>query len=116
MSPDVGSVRSPMIRSRVDLPHPDGPMRDTNSPAAIERSIESSAATDVLPSPNTLPTPRASTTAGVDPAGVGLVSGGVSVMGSSSVAVASRFSKRPGRPVPAAGQGDLDKSHEADEQ
>lgn len=33
MSPADGSSRSAMSRSSVDLPQPDGPMSDTNSPS-----------------------------------------------------------------------------------
>ena len=33
-SPDDGSMRLAMRRSSVDLPHPDGPIRLTNSPGA----------------------------------------------------------------------------------
>ena len=33
--PAVGSMRSPMIRSSVDFPHPDGPISETNSPCSI---------------------------------------------------------------------------------
>src|SRR6188472_2113520 len=41
--PEVGSIRSPMIRSSVDLPQPEGPISETNSPSAISRSIPCSA-------------------------------------------------------------------------
>src|SRR3954447_1983428 len=41
--PDVGWIRSPMIRSSVDLPQPDGPISETNSPGSISRSISCSA-------------------------------------------------------------------------
>ena len=41
----VGSVRSPTIRSSVDFPQPDGPIRETNSPASTSRSMPSSATT-----------------------------------------------------------------------
>ena len=34
-----------MIRSSVDLPQPDGPIRETNSPGCTSRSIRSSAST-----------------------------------------------------------------------
>src|SRR5215216_4906399 len=37
--PDVGWIRSPMIRSSVDFPHPEGPIREMNSPVSIARSI-----------------------------------------------------------------------------
>ena len=39
----VGWTRSPMTRSSVDLPQPDGPMSETNSPGAMSRSIPWSA-------------------------------------------------------------------------
>ena len=51
-----------MSRSRVDLPQPDGPMSETNSPWRMVRSTDSSAVTAASPVPNTLPTPVASTT------------------------------------------------------
>src|SRR5437763_6699683 len=41
--PDVGWIRSPTTRSSVDLPHPDGPISDTNSPGSISRSMPCSA-------------------------------------------------------------------------
>src|ERR1051326_2201163 len=34
-----------MIRSSVDLPHPDGPISETNSPGSIARSMSRSATT-----------------------------------------------------------------------
>ena len=57
-----------MSRSRVDLPQPDGPMSETNSPAPIVRSIPSSAVTAVGPVPNVLPAPETATTGRADPA------------------------------------------------
>ena len=65
-----------MTRSSVDLPQPDGPMSETNSPGAMSRSMPLSATVSRPPSRvvNTLSTPRIRTTA----AGV-----------------------RPGRPAPA---------------
>ncbi len=60
-----------MRRSRVDLPQPDGPMSETNSPAATVRSMSSSALTSPVLVANLLPTPR-TTTASV---GVASVSG-----------------------------------------
>src|SRR6266508_2955143 len=50
------------MRSRVDLPQPDGPMRLTNSPSPMVRSMPSSAVTAATPVSNTLPTPFAATT------------------------------------------------------
>src|SRR5258708_14644321 len=38
MSPALASVRPAMMRSRVDLPQPDGPTKTTNSPSATSRS------------------------------------------------------------------------------
>jgi hypothetical protein len=46
--PAVGFVRSPMIRSNVDLPQPEGPIKETNSPGSTSRSIPSSAVTPAL--------------------------------------------------------------------
>src|ERR1700704_3425745 len=67
-----------MSRSRVDLPQPDGPMSDTNSPDPIVRSIPASAVTAVGPAPKVLPAPVIATTGRVgarlgDEAGVGSV-------------------------------------------
>ena len=39
MAPLVTSSRPAMTRSRVDLPHPDGPTKTTSSPSPISRSI-----------------------------------------------------------------------------
>src|SRR5258708_25556524 len=47
-----------MRRRSVDLPHPDGPTMATNEPAAISRSMPSSA---TVPSPKTCRRPRAVT-------------------------------------------------------
>ena len=43
--PADGGVRSPITRSSVDFPHPDGPISETNSPGSIDRSISCSAVT-----------------------------------------------------------------------
>ncbi len=43
--PAVGVARSAMTRISVVLPHPEGPMKDTNSPRRICRSMLSSAVT-----------------------------------------------------------------------
>src|SRR6478672_8653288 len=62
-SPRVGPVRSPMIRSSVDLPQPDGPISETNSPRAMSSEIPSSAVvTGWSPRANTLSTPARWTT------------------------------------------------------
>src|SRR5262245_62017380 len=47
-----------MMRSAVDLPQPDGPSSDRNSPSRTSRSSAFSARTPV---PNSLPTPRSET-------------------------------------------------------
>src|SRR5438105_7020623 len=57
-APAVGWIRSPMIRSSVDLPHPDGPISDTNSPGSISRSMPCTA----VVSPKRFVTPLISTT------------------------------------------------------
>ena len=44
-SPTVGSIRLAIRRSSVDLPQPDGPISDTNSPGATVRSTSTSAST-----------------------------------------------------------------------
>src|SRR2546428_10952964 len=41
--PELGWIRSPMIRNNVDLPQPDGPIRETNSRSSIVRSISCNA-------------------------------------------------------------------------
>ena len=52
-----------MIRSSVDLPQPDGPISETNSPAAMSRSIPASAVViGWSPRANTLSTPARRTT------------------------------------------------------
>src|SRR5688572_5459324 len=56
--PRVGSLKPAMMRSAVDLPQPDGPSSERNSPSRTSRSKLSSATT---PLPNTLPTPRSET-------------------------------------------------------
>src|SRR4051794_34106893 len=43
--PSVGGVRSPITRSSVDFPQPDGPTKETNSPGWISRSMPWSAVT-----------------------------------------------------------------------
>src|SRR6476469_1997868 len=61
-----GTLNPAMMRNAVDLPHPDGPSNDTNSPGRTSRSRRSSATT---PLANGLPTPSSATTAGADKAG-----------------------------------------------
>src|SRR4030088_3194932 len=53
--PDVGALRPAIRRSAVDLPQPDGPSSDTNSPLDTSRSSGPSA---VTPLSKTLVTPR----------------------------------------------------------
>jgi hypothetical protein len=36
-SPDVARISPETQSSKLDLPHPEGPTMDTNSPAAIEK-------------------------------------------------------------------------------
>src|ERR671920_2401418 len=43
--PDVGWIRSPMIRSSVDLPQPDGPISEMNSRSSSSRPMPCSAVT-----------------------------------------------------------------------
>src|SRR5689334_21434879 len=54
MRPVVGSISRLIIFSVVDLPHPDGPTRQTTSPGATSRS---SSCTATVPSEYRLPTP-----------------------------------------------------------
>ena len=42
-SPSVMSSSPAIMRSAVDLPHPDGPTRITNSPSSIVRSMSRTA-------------------------------------------------------------------------
>src|SRR5262249_58261 len=67
--PALGRSRSAMTRNSVVLPQPDGPMKETNSPAAIARSTLLSAST--LPSAvsKVSDTPRASTASAADAEG-----------------------------------------------
>ena len=51
MSPDVMSSRPTIIRSSVDLPHPDGPTRIMNSPSSMSRLMSLTA---LKPSPYSL--------------------------------------------------------------
>src|SRR5262249_36879119 len=59
--PLVGSASPAMSRSAVDLPQPDGPSSDTNSPARTARSRCASA---VTPLAKVLPTLASATTGG----------------------------------------------------
>src|SRR4029077_14657565 len=60
-------MRSPTIRSSVDLPQPEGPIRDTNSPGWTSRSIAWRALVSPPVDVNTLSTPRNRTAAIVTP-------------------------------------------------
>ncbi len=51
-----------MVRRRVDLPQPDGPINDTNSPLPISRSIPLRATVVPDPTAKVLPTPARLTT------------------------------------------------------
>src|SRR5262245_38626192 len=57
--PLVGSLKPAMMRSAVDLPQPEGPSSDTNSPGETFRLRRSSATT---PLAKLLPTPLSATT------------------------------------------------------
>ncbi len=57
--PLVGSLKPAMMRSAVDLPQPEGPSSDTNSPGHTWRLRRSSATT---PLAKVLPTPSSATT------------------------------------------------------
>src|SRR5688572_10721472 len=59
-SPVVGSSKPAMMRSKVDLPQPDAPIRQTNSPAAIPTSTRASASISSLPTVKRLVTPSIS--------------------------------------------------------
>ena len=72
MSPAVGSSRSAMSRSSVDLPHPDGPMSETNSPSCTVSSMPVSAVTVAPFAPVKIrSTPRTTTASVASAAGVG---------------------------------------------
>jgi hypothetical protein len=45
ISPDVGSSRPAIMRSRVVFPEPDGPRRTRNSPSRLSRSTPTTAPT-----------------------------------------------------------------------
>ena len=65
-APSLGSLKPAMIRSAVDLPQPEGPRSDMNSPVRTSKSRPASAR---VPLGNALPTPR-SATSGSEEAGV----------------------------------------------
>src|SRR5579863_1595649 len=57
-SPVVGSSNPAMMRSRVDLPQPEAPIRQTNSPSGMARSTGASASSSPSPTAKRLVTPR----------------------------------------------------------
>src|SRR5262245_35087793 len=61
--PLVGSLKPAMMRSAVDLPQPEGPSSDTNSPGHTSRLRRSSATT---PLAKVLPTPFSATMGDLD--------------------------------------------------
>src|SRR5262245_50626665 len=56
--PVVGSSNPATMRSRVDFPHPEAPIRQTNCPFSIVRSILESARISSSPTEKLLVTPR----------------------------------------------------------
>ncbi len=75
-SPAVGSSSPATRLSSVDLPQPDAPSRQTNSPGSTCRSMPRSAVTASAPCPNVLPTPRSVSAGRTRPAaGVGAFDG-----------------------------------------
>src|SRR5580692_8295880 len=57
-SPVVGSSKPAMMRSSVDFPQPDAPIRQTNSPCGMLRSTGARASTSPSPTAKRLVTPR----------------------------------------------------------
>src|SRR5262245_33100047 len=57
-SPVVGSSKPAMMRSSVDLPQPEAPIRQTNSPLSMARSMRASASISPSPTGKRLVTPR----------------------------------------------------------
>src|SRR5215470_14799105 len=57
-SPVVGSSKPATMRSKVDLPQPDAPIRQTNAPGSIATSIRPSASISPSPTWKRLLTPR----------------------------------------------------------
>src|SRR5581483_4178940 len=57
-SPDVGSSKPAMMRNSVDLPQPEAPIMQTNSPSRIARSTRASASISSSPTAKRLLTPR----------------------------------------------------------
>ena len=106
----VGAVRSPISRSSVDLPQPDGPISDTNSPGADGQVDRLERVTVRGAVPNTLPTPDVGRRAPSSARGSGRPAPSCAD-GSAS----DRWSAALHRPVPAAhhdGLGDVDEAEE----
>src|ERR1700737_4250041 len=68
-SPVVGSSKPATMRSMVDLPQPEAPIRQTSWPCLIVASMRESASTSPSPTANRLLTPRI-TTCGRVPSGM----------------------------------------------
>ena len=66
-SPEVGCSRPATRDSSVDLPQPEAPIRQVNSPGGTSSVIRSSARTAEVPRPNTLDTSVSRTAAVVSP-------------------------------------------------
>src|SRR5258708_21929294 len=66
-SPVVGSSKPATMRSKVDLPQPDAPIRQTNWPSPIATSIRPSASISPSPAAKRLVTPRITTCGRCDP-------------------------------------------------
>ena len=96
MSPAVGSSRSAMSRSSVDLPHPDGPMSETNSPAC-DREVDARERGDRAPPcrarRRSRSTPRTTTASVASAAGVG---SGSAAVGWGAAAHATASCRRNG--------------------
>src|SRR5438552_7428043 len=60
-SPVVGSSNPAMMRRMVDLPQPEAPIRQTNSPCRMLTSMRASASTSSSPTANRLVTARIAT-------------------------------------------------------
>src|SRR5262245_32247591 len=57
-SPDVVSSKPATMRSKVDLPHPEAPIRQTNSPSRMVTSMRARASISSSPTVKRLVTPR----------------------------------------------------------
>src|ERR1041384_7367772 len=61
-SPVVGSSKPATMRSKVDFPQPEAPIRQTNCPLSIARSTRASASISSSPTAKRLVTPRIAST------------------------------------------------------